>query len=160
MATCLILLSSTVTIDHIPHVVWKHNLLLYDVQCPVSYTRLNLPLGYQWNVLQIVEKVSATSGPIAAKELSIFIIYRGYVRVAVCQMIRLFSTINMRRVWWYQRSNQNTQTEVHTIQWQIKKDNSTNDYIKLCSYLKNLLWLSDIEKQWKRCLFTDFCVYV
>jgi hypothetical protein len=73
MGTCLILLSSTVTVDHIPHVVCKHSLLLYDVQCPVSYTRLNLPLGYQWNVLQIVEKVSATSGPIAAKELSIFL---------------------------------------------------------------------------------------
>jgi hypothetical protein len=98
MGTCLILLSSTVTVDHIPHVFLKHSLLLYDVQCPVSYTRLNLPLGYQWNDLQIVEKVSATSGPIAAKELSIVFIYRGYVRVAVCQMIRLFSTINMRRV--------------------------------------------------------------
>jgi hypothetical protein len=121
MGTCLILLSSTVTVDHIPHVFWKHSLLLYDVQCPVSYIRLNLPLGYQWNDLQIVEKVSATSGPIAAKELSILFIYRGYVRVVrwfVCSPLLTWEefddtkgVINIRK------SQKNRQHELPSLYW-------------------------------------------
>jgi hypothetical protein len=138
MGTCLILLSSTVTVDHIPHVFWKHSLLLYDVQCPVSYTRLNLPLGYQWNDLQIVEKVLATSGPIAAKELSILFIYRGYVRVArwfVCSPLLTWEefddtkgVINIRKSQ-KNRQHNGQKTEDQTTQWS-KDRRSDNTMVK------------------------------